>query len=70
MTLCLPSRPQRVLTHHPGQFPSRGGVRRPEYRAPLRSGRLPQPHRTLAERWSPAALGCPLDTAFDRADHQ
>lgn len=30
-TLILPTRPQRVLTHHPGQFPSRGGIRRPEY---------------------------------------
>lgn len=68
--LFLPSRPQRVLTHHPGQFPSRGGVCRPEYRTPLHSGRLPQPHCALAERWPPAALRCPLDTAFDRADHQ
>lgn len=67
--LCVP-RPQRVLAHHPGQLSSWGGERGPEYRAPLHSGRLPRPHRALAEGWPPVALGRPLDTAFDRADHQ
>lgn len=69
-TQFLPFRPQRVLTHHPGQFSSRGGVCGSEHRAPLHSRRLPQSHCALAQRWPPAALGRPLDTASDRADHQ
>lgn len=66
----LPCRPEWVLTHHTGQFPSRGSVRRSEYRTPLHCRRLPQPHCALAERWPAPTVRCPLDTAFDRVDHQ
>lgn len=66
----LPFRPQWVLTYHPGQFPSRGSLCGTEHWAPLHCWRLPQPHCALAERWPPAALRCPLDTASDWADHQ